>query len=258
VNEVNEPVTRAEHLRWCKDRALEYADRGETGPALSSLMQDLALHSETESSCSVVAELGMRLAMTGQLDRARRVAQVHRGVPVMTIPPTPAGHLGEILPGVPASLGPLRCPACDQRAAVVHHVPDPQAGDDLYIPTLICQCGAVFELEATAYNAGLAAGVLAQMARATHNPGDLCNCEPGDLHGKGICEYRMLADCVGNQLSPPDGDEAEVSLLMTAVERAKAYIESQPCTCTPADIDDMEPCPRCRAIGRLGDEVMSR
>jgi hypothetical protein len=174
------------------------------------------------------------------------------------IPPTPAGRLGEILPGVPASLGPLRCPACDQRAALVHHVPGPLAGDDLYIPTLICQCGAVFELEATAYNAGLAAGVLAQMARATRKPEETCTCEPDDLFGKGVCEYRLLADCGGNTLNVADGDEAEVSLLITAVEQAKAYIESQPCTCTPEDIADWDACPRCRAIGRLGDEVMNR
>jgi hypothetical protein len=73
------------------------------------------------------------------------------------------------LPGVPASIGPLCCPTCDQRAAVVHHLQD--AGGDI-TPALICQgCGSAFELEATAYNAGLAAGVLAEKARSqSHNP----------------------------------------------------------------------------------------
>lgn len=91
-----------------------------------------------------------------------------------------------------------------------------------------------------------------------HDPDVLCDCEPDGLNGRLTCEYRMLADSVGNQFNPPDGDEAEVALLMTAIEQAKAYIESQPCTCTPADVDDWEPCPRCRAIGRMGNEVMSR
>lgn len=91
-----------------------------------------------------------------------------------------------------------------------------------------------------------------------HDPDVLCNCEPEDLARKGICEYRLLADSVGNELNVADAEEAEVSLLITAVEHAKAYIESQPCTCTPEDIADYDPCPRCAAIGRLGDEVQVR
>jgi hypothetical protein len=67
------------------------------------------------------------------------------------------------LPGVPASIGPLVCPGCDQRASAIHHVQD---GCGNITPTLICQgCGAVFELEATAYNIGLGAGILAEKAR---------------------------------------------------------------------------------------------
>ena len=67
------------------------------------------------------------------------------------------------LPGVPASIGPLACIACDQRTAAVHHVQD---GRGSITPTLICQgCGAVFGLEATSYNIGLGAGVLAEKAR---------------------------------------------------------------------------------------------
>jgi hypothetical protein len=91
-----------------------------------------------------------------------------------------------------------------------------------------------------------------------HNPDVLCTCEPKDLARKGICEYRLLADSVGDELNVADAEEAEVSLLITAVEHAKAYIESQPCTCTPEDIADYDPCPRCAAIGRLGDEVQMR
>jgi hypothetical protein len=60
--------TRAEHMKWCKDRALEYADQGDVGNTISSLMSDLAKHPETESSCRVVAELMGPLAMMGHLD----------------------------------------------------------------------------------------------------------------------------------------------------------------------------------------------
>lgn len=62
-------MTRAEHLAWCKERALEYADTGDAGLAMSSLMQDLALHPETRESCGVVAELMMPLAMIGEFEK---------------------------------------------------------------------------------------------------------------------------------------------------------------------------------------------
>jgi hypothetical protein len=81
-----------------------------------------------------------------------------------TIPVTPI--IGEDLPGlpgVPATIGPLECPACDDRTAHIHHVQD---GHGAIAPTLICRgCGSVFELEATAYHAGLRAGILAEKAR---------------------------------------------------------------------------------------------
>ena len=62
-------MTRAEHLRWAKDRALEYADRGETGNAISSLMSDLDKHPETRASCDIVVNLMMPLAMIGDFER---------------------------------------------------------------------------------------------------------------------------------------------------------------------------------------------
>ena len=41
--------TRDEHLAWCKQRALEYADRGDTTNAVASMMSDLGKHPETEN-----------------------------------------------------------------------------------------------------------------------------------------------------------------------------------------------------------------
>ena len=62
-------MTRAEHLQWAKDRALEYADRGDTGTAIASLQSDLGKHPDTAASASIVAELMMPLAMIGKFER---------------------------------------------------------------------------------------------------------------------------------------------------------------------------------------------
>ncbi len=40
-------MTREEHLEWCKVRAREFLDRGEYGPAITSMMMDLKKHSDT-------------------------------------------------------------------------------------------------------------------------------------------------------------------------------------------------------------------
>jgi hypothetical protein len=106
--------------------------------------------------------------------------------------------------------------------------------------------------------AGLRPGQVTLARRPAHDPAGLCTCHPGGPEGEGACEYRMLADKVRILLNPSDGDEAEVSILMTAAEHAQAYIESQPCTCTPAGLADQLPCPRCAALGRLGNEVLDR
>jgi len=82
-----------------------------------------------------------------------------------------------------------------------------------------------------------------------HNPDNLCNCEPGSIDA---CEYRMLADAVVEHLGPRDGDEAEVALCITAVERAGKFIASLPCTCKPGYDDD--PCGRCSVLGQWHGE----
>lgn len=63
------PMNRAEHLQWCKDRALEYADQGDTSNAMASLGSDLGKHPETASSVSVVKELMFPLAMMGEFEK---------------------------------------------------------------------------------------------------------------------------------------------------------------------------------------------
>lgn len=51
-------MTRDEHVAWCKQRALEYVDRGELSDAVVSMLSDLGKHSAT------AGHLGMLLAPT--------------------------------------------------------------------------------------------------------------------------------------------------------------------------------------------------
>jgi hypothetical protein len=46
-------MTRAEHLAWAKQRALEYVDRGEMTNAIASMISDLGKHSELEKSAGL-------------------------------------------------------------------------------------------------------------------------------------------------------------------------------------------------------------
>jgi hypothetical protein len=62
-------MDRAEHLQWAKDRALEYADAGDTGGAIASLWSDLGKHPETAASQEIVASLMTPLAAMGKFDR---------------------------------------------------------------------------------------------------------------------------------------------------------------------------------------------
>lgn len=60
-------ATRAEHLKWCKDRALEYADNGDQAGAVGSLRSDLGKHPDTRGLCGVVDELMSPLLVAGHL-----------------------------------------------------------------------------------------------------------------------------------------------------------------------------------------------
>ena len=62
-------MTRAEHLQWAKDRALEYADQGAMANAIASLRSDLGKHPDTAASARIVDELMMPLMLIGEFDR---------------------------------------------------------------------------------------------------------------------------------------------------------------------------------------------
>ncbi len=68
---MTDPTTRADHLAWCKRRALEYLDAGDVQNAIASMMSDMNKHSE----CGVnvyLAMLGMMHARDHDATAARR------------------------------------------------------------------------------------------------------------------------------------------------------------------------------------------
>ena len=58
-------MNRKEHLAWCKERAVEYADRGEIVNAVASMGSDLSKHPDTKDHPGV--KLGLMLAMSGNM-----------------------------------------------------------------------------------------------------------------------------------------------------------------------------------------------
>ncbi len=69
--------TRAEHLQWCKDRALNYVDRGDLSQAWASMMSDLGKHTETKGHSAI--KIGMMLMMAGQLSTAYEMKKFING-----------------------------------------------------------------------------------------------------------------------------------------------------------------------------------
>ncbi|HEX8913390.1 MAG TPA: hypothetical protein VF796_13600, partial [Humisphaera sp.] len=59
-------TTRADHLAWCKERALAYLADGDASQAWASMCSDLRKHPATAAHEGIV--LGMRLLVAGHLD----------------------------------------------------------------------------------------------------------------------------------------------------------------------------------------------
>ncbi|MFA7278953.1 MAG: hypothetical protein WC100_02555 [Sterolibacterium sp.] len=59
-------MDRAQHLQWCKDRAMEYVKIGDLQSAVTSMLSDLGKHDETiASSTGICAQLGMMELLSG-------------------------------------------------------------------------------------------------------------------------------------------------------------------------------------------------
>ena len=63
-------MTRDEHVAWCKQRAHQYLDAGDTQQALTSMFRDLRKHPETENHAGI--QLGIMLMMNGLLHDPRK------------------------------------------------------------------------------------------------------------------------------------------------------------------------------------------
>jgi hypothetical protein len=70
--------TRAGHVAWAKERALEYADAGDLPGAMASLTSDLSKHPETCGHAAI--ELMMLEAMSGFLNSPAEVRKFIDGV----------------------------------------------------------------------------------------------------------------------------------------------------------------------------------
>lgn len=68
MSDENNNVSRAEHLAWCKARAMAYVDAGDFTQAFASMCSDLRKHPETEAHCATTNLLGFELLAGGHLD----------------------------------------------------------------------------------------------------------------------------------------------------------------------------------------------
>lgn len=66
-------MNRAEHLQWCKDRALEYVENDDTNQAFASFMSDMGKHEETEGHKAL--DLGMTLLLGGHLSTPQQMKE---------------------------------------------------------------------------------------------------------------------------------------------------------------------------------------
>lgn len=64
--------TRAEHVEWCKQRALALLDAGDIEQALTSMMSDLGKHDETKGLAEAMAPMYMWVLMTRSESEARK------------------------------------------------------------------------------------------------------------------------------------------------------------------------------------------
>jgi hypothetical protein len=66
ANTTGPDTTRAQHLAWCKTRALEIVATGNATEAFTSMASDLDKHPETEGHIGI--QLGMLQLMGGMLN----------------------------------------------------------------------------------------------------------------------------------------------------------------------------------------------
>ena len=70
-------MDRAEHLAWCKKRALEYCDNNNIEEAFASIGSDLSKHPDTANHSGI--QLGMMMLWAGQLDTIEKMRKFIEG-----------------------------------------------------------------------------------------------------------------------------------------------------------------------------------
>jgi hypothetical protein len=68
-------VSRAQHLAWCKERALHYLDRGDYSQAIASMGSDLTKHKETAALAYHFGVTAMTHAIGGDIAAVRRAIE---------------------------------------------------------------------------------------------------------------------------------------------------------------------------------------
>ncbi len=70
-------TSRADHLAWCKERALEYVDAGDLNQAFASMCSDFRKHPETEKHPGIM--LGVAMLMEGHLNTPEKMQHFIEG-----------------------------------------------------------------------------------------------------------------------------------------------------------------------------------
>jgi len=70
-------MTGHEHLAWCKQRALEYCDAGDTTQAWATMVSDLHKHPDTADHLAI--ELGSMLLFEGHLSTVAEMRKFIEG-----------------------------------------------------------------------------------------------------------------------------------------------------------------------------------
>jgi len=70
-------TTRADHLEWCKQRALAYVDAGDCSQAWASMVSDLGKHEETAGHVAI--RLGTLLLVGGNLSQPDKMREFIEG-----------------------------------------------------------------------------------------------------------------------------------------------------------------------------------
>ena len=64
-------MNREEHLKWCKDRAMEYVKHGDLQNAVTSMLSDMGKHEDTRDHPAL--QLMAMLMSTGHLENRKEV-----------------------------------------------------------------------------------------------------------------------------------------------------------------------------------------